>query len=518
MRQPVKALLAALAAGALLAGCGSTAVEYPTATVNAGGTGGAGGDELGTTGGSTGQPGTTSGTTGSAIGGPTTLPGGTSGTTGTAGTTGTTGTSGTGGTTGSTSGGTTGPRAVNVRGVTKTSVLVGMTYSSDASTFQTTLNPNAKPGDPVAIAKTVINHINQQGGILGRKLEGVFYDQPIASQAANPAGTASAACTYFTQDRPVAWVILNTATNIDTACLARAKMPTFELNAVPADSVMMKPLIPYYHVSVGADPAKLYPKFIDRLDAQGYFKGWNTTTQKPDSSKPKVGVFLPDSPLYQRIFNNYLKPALKAHGHVVVSSFAGDPNPINRAGQENNAVLQFRAAGVTHLLTLGPAVYTGAKGADGYHYRLGVTSDNGTAGGAAGAPEAMKGALGVGWFPLADVGPKGQGAASPATNKCLAWINKDLGYDVLNQPDRYGSAASKCDAIIVFTEAMRAAGGYSPADIQRGLGLTHGKTPTAFMGDQGFTETSMYGPSSIRDVAFVESCTCFRYGSTRTPL
>jgi ABC-type branched-subunit amino acid transport system substrate-binding protein len=512
MRKQLRAGLGVLGVAIAVAGCGSTAVEYPTALVGPGGSTGvaASGGELGTTGtgGGSGVVATSGGTTGLSLG-TTGSSGGATSTTGGFGTTGST--SGAG----STSGG--GPNG-NVRGVTKTSVLVGMTYSSDAARFQTTLNPNAVPGDPVAIAKTVINHINAEGGVLGRKLEGVFYDQPISSQASNPAGTASAACTYFTQDRPVAWVILNTATNIDTACLAKAKMPTFELNLVSADATFMKPLIPYYHLSGSADPARYMPVFVDRLKAQGYFSGWNTTTQQPDSSTPKIGVYLQDTPLHHRIVDNFLKPALKRQGYTIVAQFAGDPSPFARASQENSAVLQFRQAGVTHLFTLGPMVYTGAKGADGYHYRLAVMSENGTAGLAGGAPEGVAGAMGVGWLPYADVGPKGDGAASPATNKCLGWINKDLGYDVVNQPDRYGSAATKCDAFIVFAEAMKAAGGYTSQAIQAGLSKTFGKTPTAFMASQGFTADRFYGAGVVRDVAYAPSCKCFRYGSAVTKL
>jgi hypothetical protein len=512
MRKQLRAGLGTLGVVLALAGCGSTAVEYPTALVGPGGSTGAAtsGGELGTTGaGSTGL--------GSSGGATTGLAAGTTGTGGGA----TSGTAGFGTSTGgSTSGNTTGGGSANgnVRGVTKTSVLVGMTYSSDAAQFQTTLNPNAVPGDPVAIAKTVINHINAAGGVLGRKLEGVFYDQPISSQAANPAGTASAACTYFTQDHPVAWVILNTATNIDTACLAKAKMPTIELNLVSADPVMMKSLIPYYHLAGSADPSRFMPVLVDRLQAQGYFSGWNTTTQTPDSSKPVIGVYLQDTPLHHRIVDRYLEPALKARGYAIKAQFAGDPNPFARASQENSAILQFRQAGVTHLFTIGPAVYTAGKGADGYHYRLAVVSENGTAGIPTGAPEAAPGAMGIGWLPYADVGPKGEGTAKPSNNECLRWINKDLGYDVMNQPDRYGSTVTKCDAFIVFAEAMKAAGGYSAEHIQQGLSKTYGKTPTAFMASQGFTATTFYGAGSVRDVAYVKDCNCFRYGSTVTKL
>lgn len=518
MRQHVRSMLGIGFAAAVLAACGSTAVEYPVVQVGPGGTTGS---SLATTGDSLGTSGTTGGlaSTGASGTGGLAL-----GSTGTAGV-GTAGGSSSGiGSTGSggasaTGGGSTGSAVNgNVRGVTKSTVKVGLIYSSDASTFQTTLNPNAVTGDPVQISKAIQNRINSEGGILGRKLEMVFHDQKISSAAANPTGEATAACTYFTQDNPVTFVIVNIATLIDTTCLARAKMPAIELNAVPADSVVMKPLYPYYHLAVSPDPAVLMPKFVDRLVAQGYFGGWDTALQKPNSSKPVIGVYIQDTPLYRRILDSYLTPALKKRGYSVKIAFKGDPNPFNRAGQENSAVLQFRQNGVTHLITLGPAVYTGAKGADGYHYRLSVLSENGPAGATAGAPEALPGAMGVGWNPAADVGPKGQGAATPSNNKCVGWVNKDLGYDVMNQPDRYGSVITKCDGITVFLDAMRAAGGYSAADIQRGLGLTFRKSPTAFMSEQGFTDTKVYGPSTITDLAYVQSCNCFRYGSTRTSL
>jgi hypothetical protein len=402
--------------------------------------------------------------------------------------------------------------------VTDTSVRIGITYASDASTYAKVLNPNAQLADVQAVAKDIIKHVNADGGILGRNLEPVFADEKIGDEGNNAPAAAQAVCTAFTQDTKVAWAVDNVASQVDPHCFAKAKTPLFDANLAPLDSRAVAGTAPYYHAFLSVD-AKVYERvLVDRLVAQHFFTGWNPSTRTPSKSPVKIGVEYPDDPVSTRIYNDYLLPALKAHGLNVAASFAMNSNLIARSTTVTSQVLKLRSAGVTHLMTLGPAAFTAGSGTNGWHPRLAIDTNNQTAGNG-GHPEYFKGAMGVGWSPAADLGPGARGTPRPTTNKCLGWVHQDLGYSLISgDTGVYAEVAALCDAILVPTYAMRAARGFSPEDIQAGLSDTYRKTPTVGALSQGLDANHWSGVTEVRDFWFDPKCYCNRYRSHVTRL
>jgi hypothetical protein len=414
--------------------------------------------------------------------------------------------------------GTSGTAAGGTRGVTDKTVRVGITYSSDVQKYAEVLNPNAKTVDPRDVAKVIVDHVNAQGGVLGRKLEPVYYDQKLADAIANQDAANQAACVAFTEDTPVAWAIVNLANRINYQCMAKGKTVTWDVNTGdPVDQQWAKQYLPYFYAPVMPDSAKYLPAWIDRLAAQQYFTGWDPATQTPSPATPvKVGVYYFDRPTDKRIYEQHLKPALARHGITVAADFAGDPSPAVRANQEQSAILRFRQNNVTHLLVLGPVAFVGAGGQEGWHPRLGVGSHNQAQ---TADPALLKGVVAAGYSSAIDVPAGTPGAPSPANNTCLSWILKELGYDFTTPGSAaYIQSIALCDAILVPVEAFRAAGAFGAAALQTGLSKTYRKTPTAHTFTQGFTATRWYGAEELRDLVFKQDCKCWRYTAVRTPL
>src|SRR5205823_2246990 len=73
----------------------------------------------------------------------------------------------------------------------------------------------------------------------------------------------------------------------------------------------------------------------------------------------KVGIMVEDKPSYRRAVNNGLKPALARAGVRVVSEIAW---PDQVSSPWDNYVLQFRTAGVTHVIWSGCGCSTSPVG------------------------------------------------------------------------------------------------------------------------------------------------------------
>jgi hypothetical protein len=391
-------------------------------------------------------------------------------------------------------------------------VKVGITYASDALTFARVLNPSAQLADVKQVANTIIRHVNAQGGILGRKLEAVFVDEKIADEAANEPAAEQAVCTAMTEDTRVAWGINNVASQVNPVCFAKAKTPLFDANIALLDSQAVAAATPYYYSLVSVD-AKIYERvFVDRLVAQGYFTGWNVANRTPNKGAPvKIGVEYPDDPISTRIYHKYLAPALRAHGLKVAADFAMNSNLVARSQTVTSQVLKLRSAGVTHLITLGPAAFTAGAGTNGWHPRLAIDTGNQVAGNG-GHPEYFKGAMGVGWSPVADLGPGARGAARPSNNTCLGWVHKDLGYSLIGgDPGIYAQVAAMCDGILIPAYALRASRGFSPEHLRAGLSATYRKTQTVSALSQGLDANHWSGVTEVRDFVFDAKCYCNRY-------
>ena len=256
------------------------------------------------------------------------------GTGGAAGATGTTRPVGTapGGTTGTT-GGTTaagGP-------VDRTPVRVGIFYldggnqALSAGFGDTPVNF----GDGRLEARAVVEDINRNGGVGGRKIE-PFYR---AVQAANANGAGlEAACRALIEDNKVQ--VIASMFNVRSQLVACAQKG----GAILLD------------VALGAGDDDLYREFPDtlytptqlNLDSEQRLVITEAVQTKRLTREHKVGVVIQqDDETFQRVYDGTMKPLLSRYGIPVQSSTIANHLATNDISA---AVLRFKTDGVTHVM------------------------------------------------------------------------------------------------------------------------------------------------------------------------
>lgn len=205
------------------------------------------------------------------------------------------------------------------------------------------------PGDTQAQAQAVVDDVNRQGGVFGRKLVIRTFDVPTLGSAQNPDSYAQQACSYFTQDAPVVAVfnIVHTMDNTSfRSCFAKKRIPLFN----GAVSVLVKAdaakLAPYFYSLATPAWDVLAPVLVARLKAQGYFGGWDARLSKPTTAKPVIGVLVSDTPL-GHADEKVITTSLKAAGYDKIVTYAYPPPGSDIDG----AVLNFAQNGVTHVIS-----------------------------------------------------------------------------------------------------------------------------------------------------------------------
>jgi hypothetical protein len=77
---------------------------------------------------------------------------------------------------------------------------------------------------------------------------------------------------------------------------------------------------------------------------------------------------------------------------------------------------------------------------------------------------------------------------------------------------------SFCDSLLLFAAGARAAGSLLGSDVYAGMLRVAPSHSTAVGFTTGLTSTKRFVPGGARDLAWVSSCACFRYGKATTPL
>jgi ABC-type branched-subunit amino acid transport system substrate-binding protein len=358
--------------------------------------------------------------------------------------------------------------------------------------------------DDKALVTALISQVNAAGGVLGRTVVPVFYDDSTSSDTTT---AAEASCAYFAEDRRVMAVVsLPPSWN----CLAKHHVPSANAgNQELVDAAYMKLLDPYFYAPTAFSMTQLTPLYLDRLTAEGYFP-----------AKAKIGIVYDsgtDAQTEDRDAKE-MQRQLVARGVDVAATFAVDDTSVSStASGEANAVLPFRAKGVDHVISLDGSVAYFMTAAEQQNYRpryavstyLSPNSVLETV-----PPKAqLKGAVGVGWSPATDVDSRAETAPVPAGEARCDKARRASGQTA-------GGLArfvdySYCDAIYLFLDAARAAGGLSPGSLRAGADLLGGGFQSALTFRPAYSPTRSDGSSALRDLSYVDSCSCFRYSSSR---
>jgi ABC-type branched-subunit amino acid transport system substrate-binding protein len=346
---------------------------------------------------------------------------------------------------------------------------VGIPYTANGEEA----NANAGAGaitrnDEASAAKAVIDDINAQGGIAGRKIKPVFFGYNATSSETR-ASQDQAACSHFTEDNNIAVLLGGGLTDNFDACMLEAGVLVLNSGSLlgPDDAHFAKYPNLYDAGTVSQD--RMMADMVDSLERQDYFNGWDAREGKEGDGDPVVAVLTTDEPEWDRPLHGVLLPALEEAGHPVDDSLViAIPSAATEAelGQASksvqNAVLKLTTAGATHLVMLDSSgtmtlLFGQAAAQQGFFPRLGVNSATGLQAlydaGVLKAPQ-LAGAIGLGWLPTLDLpASEGEQYTTEAASACLDTVQAATG-QAFTSTNAAGLALSKCDMGHLMTATL----------------------------------------------------------------
>jgi ABC-type branched-subunit amino acid transport system substrate-binding protein len=397
--------------------------------------------------------------------------------------------------------GTTAGRAV---GVTGGSVAIGYTTSRALSGLAGSLGlSGVDAGDTDAQVKAVVADLNARGGLLGRKVVLKAYDA-----GANSSGQQ--VCTYFTQDQPVFALVdaINLAAPVlddsVASCLNSKHIPV--LTGAPAVSRLAYDRFPYLVAPDHAASERYMAGLVDQLVPARFFDGWDSTLGQPGPHPVKIGINSFDTPGDQSRVKA-LRAALHARGYddVEVVKYSSDLTALPAA--TSNAVLRFKADGVTHVFSASVLFYQDAQ-SQAYHPRYAVDDTANTVQlMAQNAPKAqLHAALGAGYLPMAE--DDGYSSTNAAAKRCMGIMTRN-GIDVSN---RFAVTymLNICDRFWTLERALAAGGAPTPAGFLAGIQRLPRGTDSAGTYAITLSTARRDGAYRLQSFGYVDSCSCFR--------
>lgn len=397
-------------------------------------------------------------------------------------------------------------------------VYVGVPTENDTSSYAKAAGFAYDVGDPEADVKAIVDTINRNGGLFGRKVTPVFHDNSTPQLVADPTTAAQADCSYFTQDHKVVAVVSGIPLFPDSyrACLAQHNTPLIDISSTMNDAPVYRQFAPYLYTTLVPNLDAIYRTFVDRLVAQGYFGGWDTSAGKASATKAAVGLYLADDAVSHRIAAG-LGRELQRVGHPVKSTYFYGGYGQNDA---NSAVLQFRGSGVTHIITMpaiaaAPGLLMIAANQQAYFPRYSLNTYNFTQELQHLVPaRQLVGSVGIGWSATTDVvtahDPGDVGAGSRECRASLARAG-------IRHPGDGGRSALRvaytlCDGFALLTTAFVAGHGLTVAGLHIGAARAGTRIPlAAVFPPSKLSATSYAAPGAARDLAYDASCSCFVY-------
>jgi hypothetical protein len=428
--------------------------------------------------------------------------------------------SGTGGTGGGGSG--PGPRvSVSAPGITPTKIYFGATYQTDQGAANSSIFGAGalNTGDARDYYDVVADDINAHGGVAGRKLVPV-YAQIAAASAQTVDQQYQSACYKWTKDNKV-FVIIEAARSVVPECAKKAG--AFQLDDPLPSSSVPEDFVDYPHyVEIGGiNMVRQGPATVDGLAEQGYF-----------DRGARIGIVTWDDPKFHETVDKGYVPALKQHGKSLSIETAYVHVPANAqdvggtSADVSSAVLRFSNEHIDHVFLLdGTAGVCGGacltllftRQAESQQYRPrygfnennspGVLLDQGLM-----PPEQARRSLAVLWSDFdktSDAGWK----LNPARESCFALMRKH-GIKMDNSSAQ-GVAMAACSELWFFRLTMdKVAGTLSTDSLMDAIENIGGSYTDTISYATYFDQDRHDGLAAVRNAAFVNGCTCYRY-STR---
>jgi len=396
-------------------------------------------------------------------------------------------------------------------------IYVGVMTENDAAAVSRGLGlADINPGNQEADADAIAASINKAGGLYGRMLVLEFYNESTFSMLANPDSQAAAACSHFTEDRPVV-ALINALTIIDTptfkSCFASHHVPLFDGSEQPTDTTALAQLGGDVVSVLSPSYTDVAPTLVDRLKAEGYFGGWNTATGTSGSAPVKVGILTPNDPTGAEAAK-LLSSALTGASYPPADVFSFSASGAG-SGTEASAVLQFKTRGITHVIGTGLNSYLFmiAAQSQNYHPRYGVSTFNAPGILLQGSVNKAQlgGALGIGTEPTVDVdAARDPGIVSSGERSCLRTLHA-AGQNFGSQRFPEAVGLFSCDVFGLLRDSALAGDGLSAAAIIHGVALVGPRFVPAETFTSGLGPGRFALAGSARDRGFSTQCECFRY-------
>lgn len=252
---------------------------------------------------------------------------------------------------------------------------------------------------------------------------------------------------------------------------------------------------------------------VTRLVAQGFFGGWDARAGAASSSptaKAKVGLVYINSD-YHNYYGKVLTKALADAGYPVAVSIQVPADQTGVAAGSSNAVLRFRAEGVTHVFNANFFSYVTAT-SQGYKPRYAVDDHVG--------PELLRqnigksqlhGSMGAGYLPSAEV--PNPGDATPSAKRCRSIMA--AGGQVPKATTELQLMYGTCDDFFLLQQAIERSGSVTAEGLRSGIeSLGNSFVPS-------FTYRSTFGPGrhaaagAVRDYRYEDACSCYRFPDSK---
>lgn len=405
------------------------------------------------------------------------------------------------------------------RGYDARRIFVGVPTMKDFDQFASTFGVNGlSTGDQEGNAKAMVAYLNKRGGVLGRKLVPVFRDTKTAEFFRDPAAASQAICEDFTRDRPVAAVVDLMFSDGPQLweCWKKAGIPFFSGLFNMTDQAELDGYRPYRHALANNRIDSYFPALLNRQKALGYFKSWDTANGRPGQVPVKVGMmYAADVPADKRGFDRLAKQ-LRARGIDVappIGTTGNDPSQIS------GAVVQFKSQGVTHVyMTYFGQALTFMNAAENQRYRPRYAAWGYISPGVLEqfAPAVqLKGAVGAGFRPNTDVSPRQNPGDHNSAGPLCRGIMSKAGLRYERHGTAEGVAFTHCDSFRLLADAMNKAGSPAGNQVRQGVEVIGPKFESASVLRNAFSGTRSDASGGVRDLGYVESCSCFRYLSEK---
>jgi ABC-type branched-subunit amino acid transport system substrate-binding protein len=398
--------------------------------------------------------------------------------------------------------GTAAAGSTHAAGLTDDEIKIGIVHTKGAEQAAASIGAPGALVDFKAAFQTLIDDVNANGGVDGRKLVPVFF-------AFNPTAPVPVqeeeACTLFTQDDPVfAALISNVHTDTLLSCLKDAGVITIASPGVSSDDAATFKAHPEMAAAGTFDLTRSMSVLVDGLAKAKFF-----------TKGAKIGVIHSDQPNSVRAVAVFEK-RLKKLGVEVTEKFAITPDISSLSAGAAAAVLRFSTAGIDHVVNIGlngPGTFLFMKQAEsqGYKPKYGISSFDEPSGltGVA-SPDSLGRTSGVGWFLANDVAnPK----ASETGQHCLDLVNAAGG----NLTNSYSVVAvlAYCDQLNIFKAGLEGGGGKSPnlKSFERGLAGLGNQAPesASLVGPLAYSKARRDGATTAQLLAYDAACDCFSY-------